>query len=117
MASTLCWSYSPLVSNKAKPCSSTTAIIPFSVSFPSKSICSSRPLSIVRAQAAGDNNDTSVDVHVNKDNQGTAVEKRPKRSAVDISPFGKYLLVHFSYFFPLQQALGVRQAIERLTSR
>ncbi|XVF10166.1 hypothetical protein REPUB_Repub07fG0159300 [Reevesia pubescens] len=90
MVSTLSWSSSPLVSNKANlPCS-TKAIIPFSVSFPFKNSCSSR-LSLVRAQTAGgDNNDTSVDVHVNKDNQGqgTAVEKRPKRLAVNISPFG-----------------------------
>ncbi|XVF51077.1 hypothetical protein PTKIN_Ptkin04bG0155400 [Pterospermum kingtungense] len=86
MASTMPWSCYPLVSNRAKP-RSTTAIMPFSVSFPSGNSCSSR-LSIVRAQGAGDNKDTSVDVHVNKDNQGTAVEKRPKRLALDISPFG-----------------------------
>ncbi|XP_022734027.1 small heat shock protein, chloroplastic-like [Durio zibethinus] len=86
MTSTLSWSFSPMVSNRVKPCS-IKVIMPFSVCFPSKNSCSSR-LSIVRAQAAGDNKDTSVDVHVNKDNQGTAVEKRPKRLAVDISPFG-----------------------------
>lgn len=45
---------------------------------------------IVRAQA-GDNKDTSVDVHVNKDkgnNQGTNLETRPRRMAIDVSPFG-----------------------------
>ncbi|XWS48646.1 hypothetical protein CRYUN_Cryun13aG0094000 [Craigia yunnanensis] len=86
MASTLSWSSSPLVSNRAKPCS-TKAIMPFSVSFPSKNPCSSR-LYILRAQATGDNKDTSVDVHVNKDNQGTSVDKRPKQLAADISSFG-----------------------------
>ncbi|MBA0796084.1 hypothetical protein Gohar_006882 [Gossypium harknessii] len=92
-ASTLCCSSSPLVSDRAKPSCSIKAVRPFSVFFPSKNSCISRP-SLVRAQAAGDNNkDTSVDVHVNKDNQGTAVEKRPRGLAVDVSPFGKYL--HF----------------------
>ncbi|XWS61405.1 hypothetical protein CRYUN_Cryun07bG0123400 [Craigia yunnanensis] len=95
MASILSWSSSPLVSERAKPCF-TKAIMPFSVSFPSKNSCSSR-LSIVRAQAAEDNKDTSVDVHVNEDNQGTAVEKRPKRLAVDISPFGKFVGPVVSY--------------------
>ncbi|XVE58283.1 hypothetical protein DITRI_Ditri04bG0157900 [Diplodiscus trichospermus] len=85
MASTLSWSCSPLVSNRAMPCS-TKATVPFSVYFPSKNHCSSR-LS-TRAQAAEDNKDTSVEVHQNKDNQGTAVEKRPRRLAMDISPFG-----------------------------
>ncbi|OMO97779.1 hypothetical protein COLO4_14358 [Corchorus olitorius] len=90
MASTLSCSSSPLVSNRAKLCS-TKAIMPCSVSFPTKNSSRNR-LSFVRAQAVGDNKDTSVDVHVNKDNshqhQGTAVEKRPKRLAMDISPFG-----------------------------
>ncbi|GMJ06341.1 heat shock protein 21 [Hibiscus trionum] len=90
MASTLSCSSSPLVSNRATlPCS-TKPIMPFSASFPSKNSYNNR-LSVVRAQATGDHNkDTSVDVHVNKDNkgQGTAVEKRPKRLAMDISPFG-----------------------------
>ncbi|KAE8661976.1 Small heat shock protein [Hibiscus syriacus] len=90
MASTLSCSSSPLVSNRATLPSSVKPIMPFSVSFPSKN-CHSNRISVVRAQAAGDHNkDTYVDVHVNKDNkgQGTAVEKRPKRLAMDISPFG-----------------------------
>ncbi|XWS48644.1 hypothetical protein CRYUN_Cryun13aG0093800 [Craigia yunnanensis] len=86
MASTLSWSSSPVVSNRAKPCS-TKAIMPFSVSFPSKNPCSSR-LYIFRAQAAGDNKDTSVDVHVNKDNQGNSIDKKPKQLTADLSPFG-----------------------------
>ncbi|KAB2001039.1 hypothetical protein ES319_D12G273200v1 [Gossypium barbadense] len=75
MASTVSCSFSPL---------------PFSVSFPSKNSCNSR-LSVVKAEATGDHNrDTSVDVHVSKDNKGQerAVEKRPKRLAMDVSPFG-----------------------------
>ncbi|PPR98587.1 hypothetical protein GOBAR_AA22096 [Gossypium barbadense] len=90
MASTVSCSFSPLVLNKANlPCS-TNAIKPFSVSFPSKNSCNSR-LSVVRAEATRDHNrDTSVDVHVSKDNKGQerAVEKRPKRLAMDVSPFG-----------------------------
>ncbi|KAH1112760.1 hypothetical protein GLYMA_04G229800v4 [Glycine max] len=43
----------------------------------------------VRAQASGDNKDNSVEVqHVSKGDQGTAVEKKPRRTAMDISPFG-----------------------------
>ncbi|XVF53304.1 hypothetical protein PTKIN_Ptkin05aG0088600 [Pterospermum kingtungense] len=87
MASTLSCSSSPLVLNRADlPCS-TKGVMPLSVSFPSKNARSSR-LSILRTQAAGDNKDTSLDVHVNQSNQGTAVEKRPKRLAMDMSPFG-----------------------------
>lgn len=44
----------------------------------------------MRAQAGGDNKDTSVDLQVmNQGNQGMAVERRPRRLAVDVSPFGK----------------------------
>ncbi|XP_027339137.1 small heat shock protein, chloroplastic [Abrus precatorius] len=43
----------------------------------------------VRAQASGDNKDNSLEVqHVNKGEQGTAVERKPRRFAMDISPFG-----------------------------
>ncbi|EOY23687.1 hypothetical protein QUC31_008373 [Theobroma cacao] len=104
MASTLSWSSSPLVSNRAKPCS-TKAIIPRSVSFPSGNSSCGR-LSVVRAQAAGDNKDTSVDVHVDKNNQGRAVEKRPKRSAVDVSPFG--------LFDPLSPMRSMRQMLDTM---
>ncbi|XVF12753.1 hypothetical protein REPUB_Repub08aG0146600 [Reevesia pubescens] len=108
MASTLSWSSSPLVSNRVNlPCS-TKAIMPFSVSFPSKNSRSSR-LSSVRAQAAEDHNkDTSVEVHVNKDNQGqgTAVEKRPKRLAMDISPFG--------LLDPLSPMRSMRQVLDTM---
>lgn len=67
---------------------------PCSVFFPSacKAIGRAVPpsrVSVVRAQAAGDNQDTSVDVHHSSSNkQGTAVERRPRRLAMDISPFG-----------------------------
>lgn len=53
----------------------------------------------MRAQAAGgDNKDTAVDVNVsNQGNQqqGTAVERQPRRMALDISPFGKYICLLF----------------------
>lgn len=41
---------------------------------------------MLRAQASDENKDTSVDVHVNQG--GTSVEKRPRRMAMDVSPFG-----------------------------
>lgn len=56
----------------------------------------------VRAQAAGDKKDESVDVHVTKNNtqgSGTAVERRPRRLGVDISPFGMYVLINYDFFF------------------
>ncbi|XWS50272.1 hypothetical protein CRYUN_Cryun12cG0074000 [Craigia yunnanensis] len=108
MASTFPWSSSPLVSNRANlPCS-TKALMPLSVSLPSKNSSCSR-LSVVRVQAAGENKDTSVDVYVNKDNQGTAVEKRPKRLAVDISPFG--LLDSMSPMRSMRQMLDTMDRI------
>ncbi|KAE8727356.1 Small heat shock protein [Hibiscus syriacus] len=90
MASTLSCSSSPLVSNRATLPSYAKPMMPFYVSFPSNNFHGNRK-AVVRAHAAGDQNkDSSVDVHVNKDNkgQGTAVEKRPKRLVMDISPFG-----------------------------
>ncbi|KAJ8554242.1 hypothetical protein K7X08_024920 [Anisodus acutangulus] len=89
---------SPLVSsNGAVNATSRTnyrVTAPFSVFFPST--CNvRRPASRLVAQATGDNKDTSVDVHVsssqggNKSNsQGTAVERRPRRMALDVSPLG-----------------------------
>ncbi|KAL0452375.1 UNVERIFIED_CONTAM: Small heat shock protein, chloroplastic [Sesamum latifolium] len=48
-----------------------------------------RPPSLVRAQAGGESKDTAVDVHhAGGGNQGTAVERRPRRLAVDVFPFG-----------------------------
>ena len=51
---------------------------------------------MVRAQAAAgeENKDTSqsVDVHVSEGNQGTSVERRPRR-AVDISNLGESLFL------------------------
>ncbi|XP_049393997.1 small heat shock protein, chloroplastic [Solanum stenotomum] len=51
-----------------------------------------RPMTRLVAQATGDNKDTSVDVHHKSaqggNNQGTAVERRPTRMALDVSPFG-----------------------------
>ncbi|XP_057489052.1 small heat shock protein, chloroplastic [Actinidia eriantha] len=89
-ATTLACSSSPRVSNRAGP-SSCRAVGPCSVFFPSATNFG-RPsrLAAVRAQTTGDNKDTAVDVHISNDprNQGKAVEQRPRRLAVDISPLG-----------------------------
>lgn len=61
---------------------------PCSVTLPATSRKGAYRLQAVRAQAGGENKDTSVDVHVNSGNQGTQVERRPRRTALDISPFG-----------------------------
>ncbi|KAF9671048.1 hypothetical protein SADUNF_Sadunf12G0006300 [Salix dunnii] len=94
-SSTLSWSSAPLLSSKVEVVSSTKPKIPCSVSFPSrggfgKSATRPSRLALVRAEAGGDQKDTLVDVHVNQqgNNQGKAVERRPRKLAVDISPFG-----------------------------
>ncbi|XP_011043706.1 PREDICTED: small heat shock protein, chloroplastic [Populus euphratica] len=93
-SSTLSWSSAPLLSSKGEVVPSTKPT-PCSVSFPSrggfgKSISKPSRLALVRAEAAGDQKDTSVAVHVNQqgNNQGAAVERRPRKLAVDVSPFG-----------------------------
>ncbi|KAM1407574.1 hypothetical protein ACFX2F_002134 [Malus domestica] len=81
MASTLALSSSsPLLSNKARSSIKANAILPSSATFPSRQ----NRLPVVRAQAGGD----KLDVQANQGNQGTDVERRPRSSAVDISPFG-----------------------------
>ncbi|KAG6752624.1 hypothetical protein POTOM_042646 [Populus tomentosa] len=94
-SSILSWSSAPLLSSKGEVVPSTKPITPCSVSFPSrggfgKSTAKPSRLALVRAEAAGDHKDTSVDVHVNQqgNNQGTAVERRPRKLVVDVSPFG-----------------------------
>ncbi|XP_054799934.1 small heat shock protein, chloroplastic-like [Prosopis cineraria] len=80
-------SCSPLVSHRAGP----SFIKPLLANFPSTAKKPLPRLGTVRVQASHDNKDTSVDVHFNKDNQGqqqTSVERRPRRMAMDISPFG-----------------------------
>ncbi|KAI5405424.1 Small heat shock protein, partial [Lathyrus oleraceus] len=65
-----------------------------------------------RAQAGGDgdNKDNSVEVHrVNKDDQGTAVERKPRRSSIDISPFG--LLDPWSPMRSMRQMLDTMDRI------
>ncbi|KAL0358838.1 UNVERIFIED_CONTAM: Small heat shock protein, chloroplastic [Sesamum angustifolium] len=79
---------------------------PSSVFFPNVR----RPPSLVRAQASGESKDTAVDVHhVSGGNQGTAVERRPRRLAVDVSPFG--LLDPLSPMRTMRQMLD---AVDRL---
>ncbi|XP_068328426.1 small heat shock protein, chloroplastic-like [Pyrus communis] len=82
MASTLALSSSsPLLSNKARSSITANATLPSSAAFPLRR----NRLPVVRAQAGGDG---KLDVQVNQGNQGTDVERRPRRLAVDISPFG-----------------------------
>ncbi|KAK2995898.1 hypothetical protein RJ640_028306 [Escallonia rubra] len=64
-----------------------------SVFFPSACTAGRRSGLSLRAQAAGENKDTSLDVQVSNPSnqqrqQGTAMERRPRRLAVDVSPFG-----------------------------
>ncbi|XAR52155.1 hypothetical protein NMG60_11020078 [Bertholletia excelsa] len=81
---------SPFVASRTGK--SLRAVVPCSAVFPSA--CNIRRptrLPEVRAQAAGENKDTAVDVQVSKQgsqHQGSAVERRPSRLAVDVSPFG-----------------------------
>ncbi|CAK8567680.1 unnamed protein product [Lathyrus sativus] len=66
----------------------------------------------VRAQAAGggDNKGNSVEVHrVNKDDQGTAVERKPRRSSIEVSPFG--LLDPWSPMRSMRQMLDTMDRI------
>ncbi|XP_021805375.1 small heat shock protein, chloroplastic-like [Prunus avium] len=82
MSSTLVLSSSsPLLSTKARSSIKTYVTAPCSATFPSRW----HRLPVVRAQAGGDG---QLDVQVNQGNQGTEVERRPRRLAVDISPFG-----------------------------
>ncbi|KAL6952205.1 small heat shock protein [Sarracenia purpurea var. burkii] len=84
---------SPLLSNRAGP-TALRAVGPCSSVFFPAACIAGKPsrLPALRAQATGDNKDTAVDVHVNNQGnqqQGIAVERQPRRLAVDISPFGK----------------------------
>lgn len=91
MASALTSSPSTLVAGKA-PRPARTVMAPCYVAFPRRTRRSGgKPsgLSVVRAQE-GDKKDSAVDVQVSKSDQGqgTSVERRPRRLAVDVSPFG-----------------------------
>ncbi|KAL2226891.1 small heat shock protein, chloroplastic-like [Sesamum indicum] len=84
---------SPFVSNNVVGTANRASVGPCSVFFPSACNLRRRSSSLGRARAAGENNDTAVDVHhlssgQRGTNQDTAVERRPRRLAVDISPFG-----------------------------
>jgi len=81
---------SPMLSPKAETRNKATA--PCMASFPLRRQLPKLGLGKVRAQASGDNKDNSVEVqHVNKGDQaqGSAVERKPRRASMDISPFGK----------------------------
>ncbi|KAK9204690.1 hypothetical protein WN943_014954 [Citrus x changshan-huyou] len=89
MAATLSISSSsPLVSREARTSIARRNVAPCSVTLPATSRKGAYRLQAVRAQAGGENKDTSVDVHVNSGNQGTQAERRPRRTALDILPFG-----------------------------
>ncbi|KAL8551069.1 hypothetical protein ACS0TY_000231 [Phlomoides rotata] len=90
--------------------------VPCSVFLPSAACkLSTKPSSqITRAQATGDNKDSAVDVqHVSGrqggGNQSAAVERRPRRLAADISPFG--LLDAVSPMRSMQQMLNAMDTI------
>ncbi|XP_030467095.1 small heat shock protein, chloroplastic [Syzygium oleosum] len=92
MASALTSSPSPLVAGRA-PRSARAALAPCSVAFPRWARWSGGEpagLPVVRAAQEGDRKDSAVDVHVGKTDQGqgTSVERRPRRLAVDVSPLG-----------------------------
>ncbi|PIN22921.1 Molecular chaperone (small heat-shock protein Hsp26/Hsp42) [Handroanthus impetiginosus] len=83
----------PLATHNVVGTKNRVPVAPTSVFFPS--VCNVRrraPSSLVRAQAGGENKDTAVDVHVSGGqaggSQGSAVERRPRRLAMDVSPFG-----------------------------
>ncbi|KAI9110842.1 hypothetical protein K1719_018280 [Acacia pycnantha] len=88
-AQAVSWSScSPLVSHRAGPSSGKPCLANFPTTM-------KKPLSrlgVVRAQASDhDNKDTSLNVDFNKGNRGqqqTSVERRPRRMAMDVSPFG-----------------------------
>ncbi|KAK3445699.1 small heat shock protein, chloroplastic [Eucalyptus grandis] len=86
---------------------------PLSAGLPSRSRrrCYDPPRRVVatRAGQAGEHRDTSSDVQVNQNNQGTALDRRPKRLAVDISPYG--MMDHLSPMRTMRQMLD---AIDRL---
>ncbi|KAJ4950895.1 hypothetical protein NE237_027727 [Protea cynaroides] len=63
------------------------SVTPCSAFFPSSSGKTSR-VSLVRAQATGENQESAVEVHQGDQKKGTAVERRPRRAATAISPFG-----------------------------
>ncbi|KAF3962843.1 hypothetical protein ACB098_12G028800 [Castanea mollissima] len=118
MASTLSWSCSPMLSssNKAMASIKANSTVPCGyVAFPiPKNFGSKRGtrLSMVRAQTAAgeENKDTSqsVDVHVSKGNQGTSVERRPRR-VVDISNFGLW-----DPFSPIRALRPMLDTMDRL---
>ncbi|KAK4431269.1 Small heat shock protein, chloroplastic [Sesamum alatum] len=83
----------PFVSNNVVGTANRAPVGPCSVFFPSACNLRRRSSSLLRARASGENNNTAVDVHhvsggQRGTNQDTAVERRPRRLAVDVSPFG-----------------------------
>ncbi|KAI3471258.1 hypothetical protein Pfo_027921 [Paulownia fortunei] len=84
---------SPFALNNVAGTTTKSRVGPCSVFFPDVSYVRRTPSTLVRAQASGESKDTLVDVqHASSGqgggNQGVAVHRRPRRLAVDISPFG-----------------------------
>ncbi|KAG6414841.1 hypothetical protein SASPL_122215 [Salvia splendens] len=79
-------SFSPHSSSAIVSPTNRASIAPSSAFFPR-----ARPSPSIRAQAAGENKDSAVDVHVSSGQGGgdqrTAVERRPRPLSADISPF------------------------------
>ncbi|XP_058781424.1 small heat shock protein, chloroplastic-like [Vicia villosa] len=101
---------SPMLSQK--PCNSVKSTLPCMASFPLSKQLPRPGLKNMRAQAGGggDNKDNSVEVHrLNKEDQQTAVERKPRRSAIDISPFG--LLDPWSPMRSMRQMLDTMDRI------
>ncbi|KAI4319945.1 hypothetical protein MLD38_033478 [Melastoma candidum] len=85
-----------MLGNKAVALHPGSQVFPCCLSFPRRGLRKSqRMVAPVRAQGGDNQNgDSKLDVHVSKGGQGneqqsSAVERRPGRLAVDVSPFGK----------------------------
>ncbi|RVW89037.1 Small heat shock protein, chloroplastic [Vitis vinifera] len=103
------FSSSPLATHKPSP-SKGLAGAPCSAFFPSSRHGGRSRLALVRAEATGENKDASLDVQVHQGNKGaTAVERQPRRLALDISPFG--LLDPFS---PMRTMRQMMDAMDRM---
>ncbi|XP_034710155.1 small heat shock protein, chloroplastic [Vitis riparia] len=103
------FSSSPLATHKPSP-SKGVAGAPCSAFFPSSRHGGRSRLALVRAEATGENKDASLDVQVHQGNKGaTAVERQPRRLALDISPFG--LLDPFS---PMRTMRQMMDAMDRM---
>ncbi|KAG2399612.1 hypothetical protein LR48_Vigan04g110900 [Vigna angularis] len=97
---------SPKTGYSAKP--KNNVVTPCMASFPTRK--EFPRLERMRLQASADNKDHSLEVqHLNKGDQTTAVERNPRRTALDISPFG--LLDPWSPMRSMRQILDTMDRI------